>query len=172
MQRTTARSYVLTKHQEYVSDGSRRSYGKPRLSRNTGVRVELRDYLRLVRAQWLFIAVCVLVSTASAVLFTVRATPIYSASVKLIVNARAAAGDPTTAYQGNLLSQQLVKSYADLLTGRTMAQAVATDLDLDISAQQIMGALHAVGPRDYLYKTSLLEGIWARFSWTLVFIEY
>ena len=97
-----------------------------------GARVELRDYFRLLRAQWLLIAVCVLVSTALAVLFTVRATSIYSASVKLIVNAWAAAGDPSTAYQGNLLSRQLVKSYADLLTGRTMAEAVVTDLNLGI----------------------------------------
>ena len=28
------------------------------------------------------------------------------------------------------------------------------------------------GLGDYLYKTSSLEGIWARLSWTLVFIEY
>ena len=105
--------------------------------------MELKDYLRLVRAQWLTIVVCVVVATAGALVVTMRATPMYSASVKLIVNARAGTADASTAYQGNLLSQQLVKSYADLLTGRTMAQAVVADLKLREPAGQVVPSLHA-----------------------------
>ena len=105
--------------------------------------MELKDYLRLVRAQWLTIVVCVVVATAGAVVVTMRATPMYSASVKLIVSARAGTADASTAYQGNLLSQQLVKSYADLLTGRTMAQAVVADLKLSEPAGQVVSSLHA-----------------------------
>ena len=110
--------------------------------------MELRDYIRLLRTQWLLIAASVLATAAIAAVYTARATPMYSASVKLIVNARATAGDPSNAYQGNLLSQQLVKSYADLLTGRTMAQAVVDDLGLAVSAGQILSELNATAVPD------------------------
>src|SRR5664280_1723134 len=87
--------------------------------------VELRDYIRVLRKQWVLIALTTALAIAAAIGYTVRATPLYQSSIKLFVSAQERTTDTTsTAYQGGLFSQQRAKSYADLLSGPRVADTV------------------------------------------------
>jgi capsular exopolysaccharide synthesis family protein len=91
--------------------------------------VDLSDYVRVLRKQWRLVAGCLVL--------TVRATPQYQSTVKFFVSTPATAADNQAAYSGGLFSQQRVKSYADLLTGQRLAEAVRTDLGVSLSSVAI-----------------------------------
>ena len=60
-------------------------------------------------------------------------TPRYASSVTFYVSARLGLRNPSTAYEGALLSQQAVHSYADLVTGPRLAGSVIRRLGLPIT---------------------------------------
>jgi capsular exopolysaccharide synthesis family protein len=86
--------------------------------------MELRDYLRIARKRaWLIVAATVLCAGAALVTSLVT-TPVYQASAKLFVVAKTDPGGGTaSAYEGALLSQQLVKSFAQIIESRATAEA-------------------------------------------------
>ena len=105
--------------------------------------MDLRSFLRLLRDRWKVItAVALLAGVASGVL-TWRMTPMYASSVTFYVSARNSQSSPADAYQGSLLSQQEVQSFADLLTGTALAQHVISDLGLQESPGEIAAGISA-----------------------------
>jgi succinoglycan biosynthesis transport protein ExoP len=86
--------------------------------------MELRDYLRIARKRvWLIVA-ATLLFTAAAFGTSLATTPVYQGTAKLLVVAKTdPAGGTASAYEGALLSQQLVKSFAQILESRTTAEA-------------------------------------------------
>lgn len=78
----------------------------------------------------------------AAVAYTLFTTPMYQASTRLFVstNSSASASD---LYQGNLFSQQRVLSYAELLSGQTVAQRTIDKLGLDMSADDLQSRIKA-----------------------------
>ena len=103
--------------------------------------MQLRDYLRIIRQQWLLICTCVLIAVAAAALVTLRATPQYQSTASLFVSTPQS--DGSAAYQGSLFSQQRVSSYADLIKGKQIAQRVIDKLDLDESASSLASRVTA-----------------------------
>jgi capsular exopolysaccharide synthesis family protein len=101
--------------------------------------VDLRNFIRLLRDQWKLILVVAAVAAGVSALLTARTTPLYSSSVTFYVSAQANTSDPISAYQGDLLSQQEVQSFAELLHGPMVVQAVISDLGLS-AAQSGIGA--------------------------------
>jgi len=99
--------------------------------------VDLRNFLQLLRDHWRLITFVTLLSAAVSSVLTSRMTPMYASSVTMYVSAQAKTGDPITAYQGALLSQQEVQSYADLLGGPMLARAVIKELALPMSASHL-----------------------------------
>jgi capsular exopolysaccharide synthesis family protein len=106
--------------------------------------MELRDYLRIIRKRaWLIVLAVALCGGAAYAACTATA-PVYEGSAKLLVVAKT---DPregaTSALQGTLLSQQLVKSFAQIIQSRTTAE---TALHLDpqpFSPRQLQAKVHA-----------------------------
>jgi receptor protein-tyrosine kinase len=98
--------------------------------------VELQDYLRIVRRRWLSIVLCTAVAVLSAAALTSQMTPQYQSSAQLFISS-SSSNDSGDAYQGSLFSAQRVASYADLVTGKELAQRVADDLDLDTPAADL-----------------------------------
>jgi tyrosine-protein kinase len=92
--------------------------------------VDLRNFIRLLRDQWKLIIVVAAVAAGASALLTMRTTPLYASSVSFYVSAQTNNSDPISAYQGDLLSQQEVQSFAELLHGPMLVQAVITDLGL------------------------------------------
>jgi tyrosine-protein kinase len=102
-------------------------------------RVDLRSGLRLLRERWkLILAVTLLAITASG-LVTWRETPQYASEVTLFVSASGEAENSADAYQGSLLSQQKVRSYAELLRGHGVMSATVERLDLPLSPDRLAG---------------------------------
>jgi succinoglycan biosynthesis transport protein ExoP len=106
--------------------------------------MELRDYLRIIRKRvWLIVLAAVL--CAGAAFATSQATtPVYEGTATLLLVAKVDPGEGTTsALQGALLSQQLVKSFAQIMQSRATAE---TALRLDpqpFSPRQLQAKIHA-----------------------------
>jgi capsular exopolysaccharide synthesis family protein len=103
--------------------------------------MELRDYLRAVRKRWWLVAGSVVVALSVASLVTALTPPKYSASVTFFVGAQTKG--VSEAYQGSLLSQQRIASYADLLTSDRLAQAIVDNDRTGRSAAQVQAAISA-----------------------------
>jgi capsular exopolysaccharide synthesis family protein len=114
--------------------------------------VELRDYLRIVRKQWMLIALVVGLALAAGAAATLVATPQYAAHVTFFVTT-SNSGGATDAYQGGLYSQQRVKSYVDLLGSERLAKEIIADKRLDLSPEDVAGKISAAAVPD----TVLLE---------------
>lgn len=79
--------------------------------------MDVRDYLKILQARWKIVVVVTVVVILGALGASLIATPVYQASTRLFVSTSTGT-TVNEAYQGNQLSQQLVTSYAKLLTGR------------------------------------------------------
>src|SRR5882757_566021 len=131
----------------YITQGSRvNTQCNQRGSSTSGglLAVDLRNFLQLLRNHWKLIVLVTLMTTAGSVVLTARMTPMYSSSVTFYVSAQIkTSNDPIAAYEGSLLSQQEVQSYADLLTGPRLASHVVTSLGLPMSAAQLSTEISA-----------------------------
>jgi non-specific protein-tyrosine kinase len=105
--------------------------------------VELRDYIRVLRRSWLLILACVAIGGLLAAAATWRSTRIYAATITMIVSPAADAADAQDAYQGSLLSEQRVKSYADLVASERVAAAVIERLGLDAAVGAVQDKIEA-----------------------------
>jgi len=105
--------------------------------------VTVRDYLELAKERWKLVLAGLLVGLiAAAVLIWVTPRE-YAAQVTIYVSAQAGANDAVSAYQGNLLSEQKVKSYTQLLTSHRIAGDVVDQLHLDVSSGEVRNKIVA-----------------------------
>jgi capsular exopolysaccharide synthesis family protein len=114
--------------------------------------LDLRSGLRLLRDRWRLVLGVTLLAIAVSGLFTWRETPQYASQTTLIVSAWGGLDDAASAYQGNLLSQQKVKSYTELLHSQRVMAGVVQRLDLDLTPRQLSGKVTSAAIPD----TSLL----------------
>ncbi len=92
--------------------------------------MDLRQYGQLAR-KWLWlVVVCTLVAAAAAYVVSKSSTPIYQASAKLLVNQSSTSNQVNLAYQDILMSQQLARTYANLLSDRPVVEGTAQRLNL------------------------------------------
>lgn len=103
--------------------------------------MELRDYLRVLRRRWPLVVVCLLIAVGIAGGVTSQLTPQYRSTTQVFVST--SASDSSDAYQGGLYSTQRVTSYADLVTGKDLAERVIDELDLDLTAAQLADKVEA-----------------------------
>jgi non-specific protein-tyrosine kinase len=87
--------------------------------------LELISYLRLARRSWWILALATGTGAGGAMLVTQQMPERYAATVSMLVAAEDDESTAAGAYQANLLSQQRVKSYANLITSRRVVTAVA-----------------------------------------------
>lgn len=105
--------------------------------------MEMLHYLRVLRRRWMILAASVLFALTSAALVTARTTPQYAASITLIVSAPEGSGNVTTAYQALLLSQQRVKSYAELIRSQSVTTSVANRLHDGVTVEELQQRITA-----------------------------
>ncbi len=99
--------------------------------------MELSSGVRLLRDHWLLILSFIIAAMAISGVVTWRQTPQYSSKVTFFVSALADRDDAASAYQGSLLSQQKVKSYAELLRTQRVMGGVIDRLRLKETPQQL-----------------------------------
>lgn len=115
--------------------------------------VELRDYIRILRRNWLFIVLLVLVAVAAASAYSITRTPIYSASTKVFVSTQM--GDTSSELvQGNNFTQARVKTYSSLVDTPIVLLPVIARLELkDTLPEDLAPDVSASAPLD----TTLIE---------------
>ncbi len=119
--------------------------------------MNLQEFLKALRTQWLTVIATTLGCVVAAVVITIMTTPLYQASTRLFVST-SAGSSMTDIYQGNRLSQDRVLSYVELLKGETLSQRVVDRLSLDMSASQLREKVNATSKLDtVLIKVTVLD---------------
>jgi polysaccharide biosynthesis transport protein len=113
--------------------------------------MELRDYLRILRKRLALVVVTTILCAAAALAASLSTIPVYQGTAKLLVVARTDPGGGTSsAYQGALLSQQLVKSFTQILKSRTIAESALRLDPQPLSPRQLQSRVHAEPVTDTL----------------------
>jgi capsular exopolysaccharide synthesis family protein len=103
--------------------------------------VELRDYMRIARRRWRIIISCLIITMSAAAAVTAEMTPQYQSTSQIFVSSSSSSS--SDAYQGNLFSTQRVASYADLITGKELAQRVISSRHLDMTSDELSAKVTA-----------------------------
>lgn len=109
--------------------------------------MDIRDYLRVLRARWRLITACVLVALIAAGAATALATKVYEAKSQLFVSTQGVDG-VTGLQQGGQFAQQRVKSYAEVINSPLVTGPVVTDLGLQESPADLGENVTATAPLD------------------------
>lgn len=109
--------------------------------------MELSDYLRVLRKNWILITAAILIGVAIGAVITLIGPKTYVAGTRLFVSVQSAesnsAGD---AVQGSSAAQQKVKSYVDVVTSARVLSPVIESLDLDLDLRQLAAVVKASSP--------------------------
>lgn len=93
--------------------------------------MEPRDYFRILRRSWVLILILTLVGTTVGVAYSILTTSQYKATTKVFVSAQSAASVSELS-QGNTFTQQVVQSYADIVTTPIVLDPVIAELQLEL----------------------------------------
>jgi len=97
--------------------------------------MELRQYTAVIlRWLWLVLA-CTLIAAVSALAVSSRMTPVYSASVTLMVQQLPTSG--ISDYTALITSERLARTYSEMLTARPVMERVIRDLNLKRTAESL-----------------------------------
>lgn len=107
--------------------------------------MELTDYLRILRKNWLIIIVATLVGVAVAAGWSLTRTPEYQAQSTVFVSSQAG-GTIAELQQGSNFTQSRVTTYANLVTTPIVMNPVIAELDLGITANQLASSVSASSP--------------------------
>ena len=114
----------------------------------------LRDYLKIAQRWWWLVLVGCVLSAVAAFLVSSRVTEVYQARAVLLVNPGEGSG--TNQYENQLLSQNLTRTYAQLVSGNTHLNRVNAAMG-DTTVKKLEESVSARAVPD----TSLIE-IFAR----------
>jgi capsular exopolysaccharide synthesis family protein len=109
--------------------------------------MDIRDYLRVLRAGSALLILGVLLGGGVAVGISALLPKEYTATSQLFVSTTASS-DIAQAVQGNQYTEQKVASYATLLTSKELATSVIDDLGLDLRPQDLSGQIEAEVVKD------------------------
>ncbi|QCU78370.1 polysaccharide biosynthesis tyrosine autokinase [Citricoccus sp. SGAir0253] len=107
--------------------------------------MDLRDYIRILRNNWLSILLITLLGVAVAAGATALTKPTYTARTQIFVAVNS--GETATdILQGSSFSEKRVTSYVTLATSPRVLQPVVDELGLDTSAAGLAAAVEATAP--------------------------
>ena len=89
--------------------------------------MDIQDYVRIVKERWKIVAVTAVVVTLGAFIPTLFTKPVYQTSTLLYVSS----------------TQPRLATYAELLTGKKLAQRTIDELDLDMTPAQLVANVKA-----------------------------
>ncbi|MDR7329910.1 polysaccharide biosynthesis tyrosine autokinase [Corynebacterium guangdongense] len=119
--------------------------------------MELRDYLLLLRKNWILIMLLTMVGLAVGATASALAAPVYQSRTQLYVSVRAGTESASDLVQGASYSSQIVNSYVDVITSGLVLDPVVEELDLPITSTELARRVDASSPSD-----SALIDIFAR----------
>lgn len=107
-----------------------------------GLDLELKDYLRIIRRNWIWVVACALIGILGAGAVSLLMKPSYRSETKLFV-ALQNSGTVSELQQGNAFSQARVQSYVKTVTTPTVLQPAIDSLDLDVTPQSLAQSIVA-----------------------------
>ena len=110
--------------------------------------MELRDYVRILRAHWIVIIVATIVGAAAAFGWSSLQPRVYAADTTGIVTAVGGDGTSGSALVGNQLAQSRVKSYLNLGSWRAVAEHAIEELGIDSSPDVLVNRVSVTNPVD------------------------
>lgn len=110
-----------------------------------GGEVDLHQYVRVLRAHWFLILGAVVICTGAAAALAWTRTPVYSTATQLFVSTRPSS-DQSELYAGALFSQQRMRSYAELVSGERVTEAVIDRLGLPYTVEELQPRIKATVP--------------------------
>lgn len=93
--------------------------------------MDIRTYWDLFRRWAWLIALCAILAATAAYAFSVRQTPIYRASTRLLVGQNSTSTNSSVAYTDILLSERLTRTYAQILTARPLLEQAAQGVGIE-----------------------------------------
>jgi polysaccharide biosynthesis transport protein len=107
--------------------------------------VELRDYLRVLRRSWILVLGLLILSDGAATAYSLLVTPEYQATTKVFVSTQTATS-VSDLTQGNTYTQQVVQSYADIVTTPIVLDPVIARLGIEESPELLAKRITASAP--------------------------
>lgn len=109
--------------------------------------MELKDYLRILRAHWMGVLVLALIGGAAAGVWSLTQPKVYAANASGFVTTGKQT-DPTMQNLNDVLAKSRVKSYVALATDRSVAENVIKKLGLDESPEALINNIQVEQPAD------------------------
>lgn len=98
--------------------------------------MELSDYIRILRKNWLVIIVLTLVGLGGAAAYSLTRTPIYESSSTVFVSTQTG-GTAAELQQGSNFTQARINTYVGLVTTPVVLNPVIAELDLGVTASEL-----------------------------------
>ena len=108
--------------------------------------MDLRGYLRLLRRRWRIVAAAVSFGLVAGITLILLSPTTYQAEARVFVSLRESAGNSSGAYQGNLFSQDRVKSYAEILTLPAVTAPVIAQTRVAMTPEELGRRITATVP--------------------------
>jgi capsular exopolysaccharide synthesis family protein len=109
--------------------------------------MELKDYLRVLRAHWIGVLALAIIGIVAATLYTVTQPKVYAASATGFVST-GANENPALGSVADSLAKSRARSYVDIAEGRATAREVIDDLAIDATPAGLIGRITVVQPVD------------------------
>ena len=109
--------------------------------------VELSEYLRILRANWVAIIVLVVIAVSAAGIFSFLQPKVYTAEASGYV-ATPGSTDIGSSMVGDQLAQSKVRSYVTIGTWRSVAEAAINELGLSDSPEGLINRVTVTNPAD------------------------
>lgn len=104
--------------------------------------MELTDYIRILRKNWVIIVVATLVGIGIAAVWSLTRTPEYEASSTVFVSTQSS-GSIQELQQGSTFTQARVQTYAQLATTPIVMNPVIAELELETTASDLAAQVTA-----------------------------
>ncbi len=104
--------------------------------------MELSDYIRILRKNWLIIIVATLVGIGAAAAYSLTRTPVYESSSTIAVSTQTG-GTVAELSQGSSFAQTRINTYVGLVTKPIVLNPVIAQLDLGTTADELSASVTA-----------------------------
>lgn len=103
--------------------------------------MDLRQYVHALRVHWRIVLACLLLGLAVGGALTLSTTPVYAATSSVFLSTSGTSSTESTNLQANSVALNRIPTYADLLTGRNLAQRVINRTGVDMSPGQVASSI-------------------------------
>lgn len=110
--------------------------------------MELRDYLRILYANWVLILATTLLGVGAAAALSYFATPAYEAQSKIYVSVQSDTQATGDLLQGTNFAQQNMATFAELATTESVLTPVSEELALDRTNAALAEQVNVTAPAD------------------------